>query len=583
MQSRWKDADARRAISVYGALGAGEELALRAYTTRLLGRRAGAGAAWRRQYLAEDRDGRLAGETHEVLCVKGSGWDMGDDRPVGLAGRQARAAARSCARCDDSERRGHGARPARQSHRSAGARTPRWRSLLHAFMPHKFVDHTHANAVLALIDQPDGAGAGARGLRQRAWASCPTPCPGFGLGQDGRAMCSTPIPTVEGLILDKHGIFTFGATRARGLRAHDRDGDAGRGAPAARRARRCSRRGAADGDRAAGRGGADPARRLQLGRREDRRRVAAGWCWSSAAAMPFAISSTARSSARYARAGRGDAGPRHPHQELAADRAGAGGRQARRLQGARARRASQASSPATQAYFERNIARLEPTARSCSIRCRASSWCRGSACSASAAARGRARSPPTSPRPPSPSSPTPRRSASSSRSASSTCSSANTGRSEQAKLGAGDGAAAGRRRSPSSPAAAAAIGAATARAFAAAGAEVGAARRRRGRGAGKAQAIGGSALAVACDVTDAASVRARLRPGGGGLRRRRHRRVERRRRLAGPHRRGRRGGAARRASSSISTATSAWRRTRCASCWRRAPAAACCSTCPSRR
>ena len=30
-------------------------------------------------------------------------------------------------------------------------------------------------------------------------------------------MCSTPNPNVEGLILDKHGIFTFGDERARGL------------------------------------------------------------------------------------------------------------------------------------------------------------------------------------------------------------------------------------------------------------------------------------------------------------------------------------------------------------------------------
>ncbi len=37
------------------------------------------------------------------------------------------------------------------------APSPSLELLLHAFMPHKFVDHTHANAVLSLIDQPDGA------------------------------------------------------------------------------------------------------------------------------------------------------------------------------------------------------------------------------------------------------------------------------------------------------------------------------------------------------------------------------------------------------------------------------------------
>ena len=66
-------------------------------------------------------------------------------------------------------------------------------------------------------------------------------------------------------------------------------------------------------------------------------------------------------------------------------------------------------------------------------------------------------------------------------------------------------------------------------------------RRRPRQGA---QAIGGTALAIGCDVTDAASRARRLRPGRRDLRRRRHRGVERRRGLAGPHRRGRRSRAA---------------------------------------
>ena len=35
--------------------------------------------------------------------------------------------------------------------------TPSVETLLHAFLPHRYIDHTHANAVLALTDQPDGA------------------------------------------------------------------------------------------------------------------------------------------------------------------------------------------------------------------------------------------------------------------------------------------------------------------------------------------------------------------------------------------------------------------------------------------
>ena len=37
-----------------------------------------------------------------------------------------------------------------------GAVNPSVETLLHAFLPHKFIDHTHANAVLAVVNQPDG-------------------------------------------------------------------------------------------------------------------------------------------------------------------------------------------------------------------------------------------------------------------------------------------------------------------------------------------------------------------------------------------------------------------------------------------
>ena len=46
----------------------------------------------------------------------------------------------------------------------SAAPNPSVETLLHAFLPHKFVDHTHAAAVLSLVDQPDGEALGARGL-----------------------------------------------------------------------------------------------------------------------------------------------------------------------------------------------------------------------------------------------------------------------------------------------------------------------------------------------------------------------------------------------------------------------------------
>ena len=82
--------------------------------------------------------------------------------------------------------------------------------LLHAFMPHAFVDHTHANAVLSLIDQPDGAKL-CEEVYDGRMGLVPYVRPGFGLAK-AAATTFDKNPKVEGLILDKHGIFTFGAS-----------------------------------------------------------------------------------------------------------------------------------------------------------------------------------------------------------------------------------------------------------------------------------------------------------------------------------------------------------------------------------
>ena len=63
----------------------------------------------------------------------------------------------------------------------------------------------------SLIDQPDGAEL-AREVYGRRLGLVPYIRPGFGLAKARPRTCSTPIPKVEGLILDKHGIFTFGAS-----------------------------------------------------------------------------------------------------------------------------------------------------------------------------------------------------------------------------------------------------------------------------------------------------------------------------------------------------------------------------------
>src|ERR1700712_5978236 len=82
MQSAWNNRDADAAISRYGNFG--HDVALRVYTTRLLGQDPrlvlhGGGNTSVKTCLAD-----LNGDAVDVLCVKGSGWDMGSIEPAGL-------------------------------------------------------------------------------------------------------------------------------------------------------------------------------------------------------------------------------------------------------------------------------------------------------------------------------------------------------------------------------------------------------------------------------------------------------------------------------------------------------------------
>ena len=84
MKSAWNDADAARTVRRYAKQGVGRDLALRVYTTRLLGRDPalvlhGGGNTSVKTTMRD-----LLGESVDVLCVKGSGWDMGDIEPAGL-------------------------------------------------------------------------------------------------------------------------------------------------------------------------------------------------------------------------------------------------------------------------------------------------------------------------------------------------------------------------------------------------------------------------------------------------------------------------------------------------------------------
>lgn len=205
MKSRWSDADAAAAIARYRAAGANDDLALRTYTTRLLGGDPALVLHGGGNTSVKTRMTDAVGDEHEVLCVKGSGWDMGTIEPAGLPA--VRLAPLRRLRALDALSDEEMVNQQRLALLDSRAPNPSVEALLHAFLPHRFVDHTHANAILSLVDQENSADLAAEVFGDEM-AFVPWIFPGFALAR-AAAEIYERAPQVKGLILDRHGIFTF--------------------------------------------------------------------------------------------------------------------------------------------------------------------------------------------------------------------------------------------------------------------------------------------------------------------------------------------------------------------------------------
>jgi rhamnose utilization protein RhaD (predicted bifunctional aldolase and dehydrogenase)/NAD(P)-dependent dehydrogenase (short-subunit alcohol dehydrogenase family) len=208
MQSRWSDAEAQDYIRRYAAQGVNEDLALRVYTTRLLGRDPSlvlhGGGNTSVKTTAKD----MLGEDVAVLHIKGSGWDMGEIEPAGLPAVRLGPLRklRTLAKLSDEDM----VNQQRINLLDSTAPNPSVECLLHAFLPHKYIDHVHSTAVLALVDQPDGE-AIARSVFGDRVAYVPYVMPGFALAK-AVADIFDRNQAVEGLVLLQHGFFTMGET-----------------------------------------------------------------------------------------------------------------------------------------------------------------------------------------------------------------------------------------------------------------------------------------------------------------------------------------------------------------------------------
>ena len=214
MQNQWNDIDARACIKKYSHYS--EDIALRVYTSRLIGADPalvlhGGGNTSVKSTLVD-----RIGETIRVLYVKGSGWDLDTLEPPGLPGVKLDylLKLRSLDRLSDEDM----VNDQRTNLLDAKSPNPSVETLLHAFLPHKFIDHSHADAILVIANQPNGKEL-CREIYGDTLAVVSYIMPGFLLAK-AAAQAYEKNPDVRGLILVNHGLFTFGETAKESYDRH---------------------------------------------------------------------------------------------------------------------------------------------------------------------------------------------------------------------------------------------------------------------------------------------------------------------------------------------------------------------------
>lgn len=206
MNSLWNDADAASASAGISA----SDLAERVYTSRLLGSDPALVLHGGGNTSVKIRQADLFGRDEDILYVKGSGRDLETIDAAGFAPLRIAPLLELATLPALSDTRM--ANELRRALTDTSAPNPSVEAILHALIPHKFVDHTHADAVLALTHTVNGAER-IRAVYGDDVAILPYVMPGFLLArQVYEALPNLNWKQISGIVLLNHGIFTFGET-----------------------------------------------------------------------------------------------------------------------------------------------------------------------------------------------------------------------------------------------------------------------------------------------------------------------------------------------------------------------------------
>jgi len=198
MKSRWDEREAARFD---------DSLGLRAYSSRLIGADEdlvlhGGGNTSLKTVTTD-----LFGTEHDTLYVKGSGWDLASIEPAGFAPLKLAALKRlaELEALSDTEM----VRQQRLAMLDPDAPSPSVEAILHAIIPFRYVDHSHADAIVTLTNTPDGE-ALIRQIYGERVLIVPYVMPGFMLARKIADLTrNVDWAALEGMVLMHHGVFSF--------------------------------------------------------------------------------------------------------------------------------------------------------------------------------------------------------------------------------------------------------------------------------------------------------------------------------------------------------------------------------------
>ncbi len=183
MKNNWSNREASKYIRKYKYLGHSKDMALRVYTTRLLGRNSelvlhGGGNTSVKTSIKD-----IDGKKYDVLCVKGSGWDMAEIEPEGLPAvkLQPLLSLKNKKYLSDEDMVSY----QKRNLINIKSPNPSVETFLHAFLPFKFVDHTHSDAIMNVTNRHGGLGL-CKKIFGKKVSIVPYVMPGFGLAKKNK-------------------------------------------------------------------------------------------------------------------------------------------------------------------------------------------------------------------------------------------------------------------------------------------------------------------------------------------------------------------------------------------------------------